>query len=64
MSWTKAERAIELAALVGITIDTSEANEVAERLESLVRELEKLESLDLSGVQPVTVFPEERDDDA
>jgi hypothetical protein len=64
MSWTKAERAAELAALVGITIDASELDEVAERLESLVRELESLGSLDLSAVQPVTVFPDVGDDDA
>ena len=64
MSWTKAERAAELAALVGITIDSAELQEVAERLESLVRELERLGSLDLSGVQPVTVFPDAGDDDA
>ena len=64
MSWTKEERAAELAALVGIAIDPVELNEVAERLESLVRELERLESLDLSGVQPVTVFPDVADDDA
>jgi hypothetical protein len=64
MSWTKAERAAELAALVGITIDAAELNEVAERLDSLVRELETLGSLELSNVQPVTVFPDAGYDDA
>ena len=64
MTWTKGERAAELAALAGIAIDSAEADEVAERLESLVRELQKLRTLDLSGIEPVVVFPEARDDDA
>src|SRR5690606_12087829 len=64
MTWSKLERVENLAALVGISIADVEAAEVAERLESLVRELEKLEALDLSAVEPVCVFADEDDHDA
>jgi len=36
-----------------------EVAEVAERFESLMRELERLTQLDLAPIQPVLVFPEE-----
>jgi hypothetical protein len=36
-----------------------EVVEVAERFESLMRELERLTQLDLAHIQPVFVFPEE-----
>lgn len=64
MTWSKLERVQNLAALVGISIADVEATEVAERLESLVRELEKLEALDLSAIEPVCVFADEDDRDA
>ena len=47
--------------MAGITIGEDELVEVANRLESLLRELEKLDELDLASIQPVTVFPEEPD---
>ena len=36
-----------------------EVAEVAERFESLMRELDRLTQLDLAHIQPVLVFPEE-----
>lgn len=64
MTWSKDERVRELARLVGISVAEDELGEVADRLDSLLRELEKLAALDLSVIQPVTVFPEEPDHDA
>lgn len=61
MTWSKDERVRELARLVGITVAEDELGEVADRLDSLLRELEKLAALDLAPIQPVTVFPEEAD---
>jgi Asp-tRNA(Asn)/Glu-tRNA(Gln) amidotransferase C subunit len=48
-----------LARLVGIRIMEQEIAEVAERFESLIGELERLTQLDLSDIQPATIFPEE-----
>ncbi len=59
MAWSKEERVRELARLVGISIAPEEESEVADRFESLMKELEYLMSLDLTDVQPVTIFPEE-----
>ncbi len=53
------DRARELARLVGITIAEEEMAEVASRFGSLMLELARLEQLDLSDIQPVTIFPEE-----
>jgi Asp-tRNA(Asn)/Glu-tRNA(Gln) amidotransferase C subunit len=64
MTWSKLERVENLSALVGIRITEAEAAEVAERLDSLVRELGKLEALDLSAVEPVCVFADEDGHDA
>lgn len=61
MTWSKDERVRELARLVGITVAEDELGEVADRLDSLLRELERLAALDLAPIQPVTVFPEETD---
>ncbi|MCH7606213.1 MAG: hypothetical protein IH962_03570 [Chloroflexi bacterium] len=49
----------QLARLVGISIAEEEVAEVANRFQSLMLELDKLRELDLSDIQPVTVFPEE-----
>jgi Asp-tRNA(Asn)/Glu-tRNA(Gln) amidotransferase C subunit len=49
----------QLAALVGITIAEDEIAEVAKRFASLMMELERLKELDLTGIQPVSIFPEE-----
>ncbi len=59
MAWSKEERVRELARLVGISIAPEEETEVANRFESLMKELEHLMTLDLADVQPVTIFPEE-----
>lgn len=59
MAWTKKERVRELARLVGIAIAPEEETEVADRFESLMKELDHLVSLDLVDIEPVTIFPEE-----
>ena len=59
MALSKEERCRELAQLVGIPLMEAEVAEVAERFESLMRELERLMQLDLAHIQPVLVFPEE-----
>ena len=59
MALSKEERCRELARLVGIPLIEGEVAEVAERFESLMRELERLTQLDLVHIQPVLVFPEE-----
>ena len=53
------ERVLELARLSGITIPEDEVAEVANRFGSLMMELNKISDLDLSGIQPVSVFPDE-----
>jgi hypothetical protein len=59
MALSRAERCRELARLVGIPLMEGDVAEVAERFESLMRELERLTQLDLTHIQPVLVFPEE-----
>jgi hypothetical protein len=62
MALSKVERVQELARLVGIPIATAEIHEVADRFDSLMRELESLTQFDLSAMQPVPIFPEEVED--
>lgn len=62
MALSSTERVRELAQLVGIPIADEEITEVADRFDSLMRELEGLTRLDVSTVQPVTIFAEERED--
>ena len=59
MSISKEERVRLLAGLVGITVSEDEVSEVANRFDSLVKELERLNDLDLRDIQPVMVFPDE-----
>ena len=59
MTLSKEGRVRELARLVGISIAESELSEVADRFDSLIEELACLTQLDLSEIQPVTIFPEE-----
>ncbi len=59
MALSKANRVRELARLVGITLAEEEVSEVGDRFESLILELDRLKELDLSDVQPVTIFPDE-----
>jgi hypothetical protein len=44
---------------VGIVFAPEEETEVADRFDSLMKELEHLVSLDLADIEPVTIFPEE-----
>ncbi len=53
------EDILSLARLVGLSIHDSELDEVTFRLAALQRELRKLESLDLSQVEPLPLFPVE-----
>ena len=59
MALSKEERCRALAQLVGIPLLDADVTEVAERFESLMRELERLTALDLAHVQPTLVFPDE-----
>ncbi|GIX48163.1 MAG: hypothetical protein KatS3mg131_2374 [Candidatus Tectimicrobiota bacterium] len=59
MPWSNAERVRELAHLLGLTVAEPEVQEVADRLDSLLQELEPLQALDLEGVTPLVLFPEE-----
>lgn len=49
----------ELAILAGIEIADEELEEVTSRFESLMQEMDRLKELDLSDIQPVTIFPEQ-----
>lgn len=53
------ERVRELARLSGISIPEDEVAEVANRFGSLMLELDKISGLDLSDIQPVSIFPDE-----
>ena len=53
------DRVRELARLSGIAIPEDEVAEVANRFSSLMLELDRLSGLDLSGIQPVDIFPDE-----
>ncbi len=59
MAWSKEARVRELARLVGISIAPEEETEVADRFDSLMKELDHLMALDLADIEPVTIFPEE-----
>ena len=53
------DRVLELARLSGIPIPDDEVAEVANRFSSLMLELNKISDLDLSDIQPVSIFPDE-----
>ena len=53
------DRVRELARLSGILIPENEVAEVASRFSSLMLELDKINALDLSDIQPVSIFPDE-----
>jgi Asp-tRNA(Asn)/Glu-tRNA(Gln) amidotransferase C subunit len=59
MDQSREAQVLQLAQLVGITIAEEEVAEVAHRFDSLMLELDRLRQLDLSDIQPVTIFPEE-----
>ena len=52
------EQVTMLAELVGIPIDDADVPEVANRFASLIRELDRLQELDLEGIEPVSIFPD------
>ena len=52
------EQVVMLAELVGIPIDDADVPEVANRFASLIRELDRLQELDLEGIEPVSIFPD------
>lgn len=61
MAHSNEDQVRELARLVGITVAEEEVAEVANRFDSLMLELERLKEVDLSDIQPVTIFPEEEE---
>lgn len=62
MSAHKVERVQQLARVIGLEVSDADMTEVANRLDSLLGELESLRSLDLAGITPLPVFPDEGDD--
>lgn len=61
MPLSKEDCVRELARMVDIPIMEAELAEVADRFDSLLQELARLTSLDLTDIQPVTIFPEEEE---
>jgi len=53
------ETVSELARLAGIEIASDELDEVTNRFDSLMQELDRLKELDLANIHPVAIFPEE-----
>ena len=53
------DRVRELARLASIPIPEDEVAEVASRFGSLMLELDRLSDLDLSDIQPVSIFPDD-----
>ncbi len=51
----------KLAYLAGIDIADDELEEIASRFSSLMQEMERLKTLDLSDIHPVTIFPEQEE---
>ncbi len=49
----------ELARLSGIPVPEEEVAEVANRFGSLMQELDRISDLDLAGIHPVSIFPDE-----
>ncbi len=49
----------ELAQLAGIEIAADELEEVTNRFSSLMQELDRLKTLDLDNILPISIFPEE-----
>ena len=49
----------ELARLAGIEIASDELDEVTNRFDSLMQEMDRLKDLDLANIHPVAIFPED-----
>ena len=58
MTTSPEDQVRQLARLAGIDIDEAEVPEVANRFQSLIGELDRLKDLDLSGIDPIVIFPE------
>lgn len=50
---------LALAELAGVVIPADELAEVTNRFASLMLELDRLQELDLTDIQPVAIFPDE-----
>lgn len=53
------EQVRKLARLAGIEINEEEVTEVTNRFQSLILELDRLKELDIDGVEPVVIFPDD-----
>ncbi len=53
------EQVRKLARLAGIEINEEEVPEVTSRFQSLILELDRLKELDIDGVEPVVIFPDD-----
>ncbi len=53
------EQVRKLARLAGIEINEEEVTEVTSRFQSLILELDRLKELDIDGVEPVVIFPDD-----
>ena len=49
----------EMARLAGIEIASDELEEVTNRFDSLMQEMDRLKELDLADIHPVPIFPDE-----
>ena len=58
MTNAKLDRIFELARLSGIAIVPAEAQEVCDRFDALLSELDRLAAIDLSDIEPIAVFPD------
>jgi hypothetical protein len=61
MTGNRIERARAAAELVHMTVAEEELAEVADRFDSLLSAMHQLASLELSEIQPLTLFPDEPD---
>jgi Asp-tRNA(Asn)/Glu-tRNA(Gln) amidotransferase C subunit len=62
MTNAKVDRIFELGRLSGIAIAPAEAQEVSDRFDALLSELDRLAALDLSDIEPIAVFPDSSGD--
>ena len=53
------EQVRKLARLAGVEINEEEVPEVTNRFQSLILELDRLKELDIDGVEPVVIFPDD-----
>lgn len=53
------EQVRQLASLAGIEINEEEVPEVTSRFQSLILELDRLKELNIDGIEPIVIFPDE-----